>query len=159
MKLKYFTNYYTVFCGKFIIFTISILLIACTKTILLESVPIESAGNPFRGEGANVTKSTVLDISSTDPIYSNENESEEDSLEVYNHADTKIKKENNKDSSNSTSVLYACPMHSEVTSNNPKDICPKCNMLINKVVKSDQTKLKKSEKHSSHQSMNHGAVK
>ena len=31
--------------------------------------------------------------------------------------------------------LYACPMHPEVTSTNPNEVCPKCNMKINKRVK------------------------
>ena len=32
-------------------------------------------------------------------------------------------------------VMYACPMHADVTSTNPNDRCSKCGMKINKPVK------------------------
>ncbi len=149
MKLKSFTKCnlicYTRCSTKLLILFFAIAFLACSKTILLETVPVNSPGNPSIGEGAYLPESKVLNISSSDPIYSKNKNNQSSKMKNHVHG-MKMNEEKLLDSD----VLYSCPMHSEITSKDPTDRCPKCNMLINRVVRQSPSK---------HENMNHGGMK
>ncbi len=157
MKSKNFLKYNIISNSKFIIFAITILLFACTKTVLLETVPLESPGNPLRGDGAYMSQSSALDVSTADPIYSKRSKLVDNSM-IDRPLEENKRNQNNEEGSTINSILYSCPMHPDITSHDPKDTCPKCHMLINKIVKSELPRLKNLPISPSHQGMNHGGM-
>lgn len=116
--------------SKNLILTLFIFLItSCTKFVVIETFPENHPGNPNGEEGVMQPKSSVLDLNSVDSLDSEKNEPpKEDNVEQER---VKI------------GQVYSCPMHSEVTSKDPEDRCPKCNMKINKPIKKGEMDHKK----------------
>ena len=117
----------------------------CATTRTETELPLTHPANPAGASAALPRASTTLDVAMADPILparesapagadggGTDHAAMGHGAHGATHAAAPPAASSNQASGQ---TLYMCPMHPEVTSTNPNDRCPTCNMKINKPIK------------------------
>jgi len=101
------------------------LLTGCAGSNEPVALPANHPANPVAVESPAAPISSTLSLASNPPTGMTSTTHEGHS----NHSTASI------GAASPSGIMYACPMHPEVTSANPNDKCPKCGMKINKPIR------------------------
>lgn len=121
--------------NKSIVGAAILLLAGCATSYTEPPLAADNPGNPSAMEGPPIQRSGVLDLEVPEPASAMPDEKpmrgSTHGVSGASRADAPSAQEK---------VLYACPMHPEVTSDKPDRRCPKCNMKLNPVPPAPESK-------------------
>lgn len=113
-------------------------LSGCTMTYTDPVLSSDNPANPTALESPPPPRSNTLDLAAAEPMLASKKDPEHIGNEVGDMAMPPTKaapsvSTSAEPTSTQMPVMYACPMHPEVTSDKPNQRCPKCGMKLRPV--------------------------
>lgn len=118
-------------------------LSGCTMTYTDPVLSSDNPANPAAIESPPPPRSNTLNLAAAEPVFASKkvpehigNEIGDMAMPPHAHPPTKVAPSvstSAEPASTQMPVMYACPMHPEVTSDKPNQRCPKCGMKLRPV--------------------------